>query len=58
LYFYLGVAGEASSGGYGQEAVKMPVYMPWPQSGRTQYEETNKNECRRIIYISCTGIFH
>jgi hypothetical protein len=27
------------SAGYGREAVKMPVYMPWPQSGRMQYEK-------------------
>jgi hypothetical protein len=27
----------------GREAVKMPVYMPWPQSGRMQYEKI-KNE--------------
>jgi hypothetical protein len=37
------VGGEASSAGHGQEAGKLGrVYMPWPQSGRTQYEETNK----------------
>jgi hypothetical protein len=37
------VGGEASSAGQGQEAGKLGrVYMPWPQSGRTQYEETNK----------------
>jgi hypothetical protein len=37
------VGGEASSAGHGQEAGKLGrVYMPWPQSGRTQYEETTK----------------
>jgi hypothetical protein len=39
LYVFRGGAGEASSAGYGREAVKMPVYMPWPQSGRMQYEK-------------------
>jgi hypothetical protein len=34
-----GGAGEASSAGYGREAVKMPVFMPWPQTGRMQYEK-------------------
>jgi hypothetical protein len=33
--------GEASSAGRGQEAGKLGyVYMPWPQSGRMQYEAT------------------
>jgi hypothetical protein len=35
------MSGEASSAGHGQEA-GMFVYMPWPRSGRMQYEETNK----------------
>jgi hypothetical protein len=35
--------GEASSAGHGQEAGKLGhVYMPWPQSGRMQYEENKK----------------
>jgi hypothetical protein len=59
--------GEASSVGYGQKAVKMHVYMPWPQSGqkavkmhvympwpqsgRTQYEEIKDPGLTRNIYV-------
>jgi hypothetical protein len=39
-------AGEASSAGYGREAVKMPVFMPWPQSSRMQYEKSKKKMFR------------
>jgi hypothetical protein len=43
--------GEASSAGYGQKAVKMHAYMPWPQSGRTQYEEIKDPGLTRNIYV-------
>jgi hypothetical protein len=49
LYVFSGGAGEASSAGYGREAVKMPVFMPWPQSGRMQYEKIKKNKFKKSI---------
>jgi hypothetical protein len=44
LSSYGGDWAEASSAGYGWEAVKMPVFLPWPQSGRAQYEETTNGD--------------
>jgi hypothetical protein len=48
------VAGEASSAGYGREAVKMPVFMPWPQSGRMQYEKIKKI-CAGLVIIETSS---
>jgi hypothetical protein len=44
--------GEASSAGHGQEVGKLGyVYMPWPQSGRMQYEETKTNKNSYLVFL-------
>jgi hypothetical protein len=33
--------------------VKMPVYMPWPQSGRMQYEKIKSKNQSGHLYERC-----
>jgi hypothetical protein len=58
LYFFRGGTGEASSAGYGREALKMPVYMPWPQSGRMQYEKIKKKNQKKNLRLRQISIRH
>jgi hypothetical protein len=52
VLFFKGTYEAASLAGLGQEAAERSVYMPWPQSGRMQYEENKKNPIPLLLVSS------